>query len=104
MKKRVFISNLIPAAAYQKLSKRFQVTWNKHQLTEKQLITLIAPYHAILTTLADPITANVLNAAPNLKCVANFAVGYNNIDLAGCLRVKSLCEPPDLKVGALCFC
>jgi len=81
MKKRVFISNLIPVAAYQMLSKRFQVTWNKRQLTEKEWVNRIAPYHAILTTLADPITAKVLNAAPNLKCVANFAVGYNNIDL-----------------------
>ena len=81
MKKRVFISNLIPAAAYQKLSKRFQVTWNKHQLTEKQWESRIGPYHAVLTTLADPITAKVLNAAPHLKCVANFAVGFNNIDL-----------------------
>ena len=81
MKKRVFISNLIPSAAYQKLSKRFLVTWNKHQLTEKQWESRIGPYHAVLTTLADPITAKVLNAAPHLKCVANFAVGFNNIDL-----------------------
>lgn len=81
MKKRVFISNLIPAAAYQKLSKRFQVIWNKHQLTEKQWQSRIGPYHAVLTTLADPINEKVLNAAPHLQCVANFAVGYNNIDL-----------------------
>ena len=81
MKKRVFISNLIPSAAYQKLSKRFLVTWNKHQLTETQWESRIGPYHAVLTTLADPITAKVLNAAPHLKCVANFAVGFNNIDL-----------------------
>src|SRR5665213_370531 len=101
MKKRVFISNLIPAAAYQKLSKRFQVTWNKHQLTEKQLIILITPYDAILTTLADPITAKVLNAAPNLKCVANFAVGYNNIDLVAA-KARGVCvtNTPDVLTEA----
>ena len=81
MKKRVFITNQLPPAAFQKLSKNFQVTWNKKQLTEKELITKIKPYHALLTTLADPITRSVLTAGVRLQCVANYAVGYNNIDL-----------------------
>ncbi len=81
MKKRVFITNHLPLAAFQKLSKNFQVTWNKKQLTEKELITKIKPYHALLTTLADPITRAVFNAGVRLQCVANYAVGYNNIDL-----------------------
>ncbi len=81
MKKRVFITNRLPIAAYQQLSKKFQVTWNKKQLSEAQLAVKIRPFHAILTTLADPITERVINAAPNLKCIANYAVGYNNIDL-----------------------
>jgi glyoxylate reductase len=81
MKKRILITSLIPDAAYQKLSRFFQVTWNKKQLTETQLASKIKPFHAVLTTLADPVTAKVLNAAPNLRCVANFAVGFNNIDL-----------------------
>jgi glyoxylate reductase len=81
MKKRVLITNRIPKAAYQKLSRRFQVTWNKHQLTEDQLAQKIKPFDAVLTTLADPVTTHVLNSALHLKCVANFAVGFNNIDL-----------------------
>jgi glyoxylate reductase len=101
VKKRVFISNLIPAAAYQKLSKRFQVTWNKHQLTEQQWQSRIEPYHAVLTTLADPITAKVLNAAPYLKCVANFAVGFNNIDLVTA-KANGICvtNTPDVLTEA----
>jgi len=101
VKKRVFISNLIPAAAYQKLSKRFQVTWNKHQLSEKQWHARIGPYHAVLTTLADPITAKVLNAAPHLKCVANFAVGFNNIDLVTA-KANGICvtNTPDVLTEA----
>ncbi len=78
----VFITNRLPKAAYQKLSKNFKVTWNKSQLSEKQLLSKVKPYHALLTTLADPITASVLRSSPNLQCVANYAVGYNNIDLA----------------------
>lgn len=67
--------------AYQYLSRRFQVAWNKTQLTEKSLLARVKPFHALLTTLADPITLQVIQAAPSLRCVANFAVGYNNIDL-----------------------
>ena len=81
MKKRVLITNNLPSVAFQRLSKTFQVTWNKTQLNEKQLKSKVGPYHALLTTLADPISAEVLMAAPHLRCVANFAVGYNNIDL-----------------------
>jgi glyoxylate reductase len=81
MKKRVLITNNLPLVAYQKLSKRFQVTWNKSQMTEAQLASKIGPFHAVLTTLADPMTAKVIQSAPNLRCIANYAVGYNNIDL-----------------------
>ena len=82
MKKRVLITTEIPAAAFLKLSKRFQVTWNKHRLNETQLVQKVGPFHGLLTSLADPITEKVFQAAPQLECVANFAVGYNNIDLA----------------------
>lgn len=81
MKKQVLITSNIPAIAYQSLSKKFQVTWNKKPLSEAQLILKVKKFDALLTTLSDPITAKVLAAAPHLKCVANYAVGYNNIDL-----------------------
>jgi glyoxylate reductase len=81
VKKRVLITNRLPEIAYQKLSKRFEVTWNKKQLTEAQLIQKIKPFNAVLSNLADPFTHKVLKAAIHLECVSNFAVGYNNIDL-----------------------
>lgn len=81
MKKRVLITNLIPDAAYHFLRRKYKVTWNKRQLTENQLVSKVKPFHALLSTIADPITNKVLSAAPLLQCVANFAVGFNNIDL-----------------------
>lgn len=81
MKRRIFITNQLPDAAYLTLRRKYQVTWNKRQLTESQLASRIKPFHALLTTLADPVTEKVLAAAPQLRCVANFAVGFNNIDL-----------------------
>lgn len=39
------------------------------------------PYDAVLALLTDTIDADVLAAIPNAKIVANYAVGYNNIDV-----------------------
>ncbi len=39
--------------------------------------------------LTDPVTADVLDAAPDLKVVANIAVGYDNIDVAAATRAAS---------------
>ncbi len=46
-----------------------------------------ASYDAVLTTLADRVDDAFLDAAgESLKIVANFAVGYNNIDLSACTQ------------------
>lgn len=41
---------------------------------------------AVVTLLTDRVDDAFLDAAPNLKIVANVAVGYNNIDVAACSR------------------
>lgn len=101
MRKSVLITNQLPSLAYRLLSRKFNVTWNKKQLTEEQLIARVRPYHALLTTLADPITANVLEAAPRLKCVSNYAVGYNNIDIKTAQRLGiQVTNTPDVLTEA----
>ncbi len=40
---------------------------------------------ALITMLSEPVDADLLEAAgPDLRVVANYAVGYNNIDLDAC--------------------
>jgi glyoxylate reductase len=46
----------------------------------------VAQAEAVICTLADPITDDLLAAAPRVKIVANYAVGYNNIDVAAATR------------------
>ena len=53
----------------------------EHDRTEDELITLLGEADAAIVLLQDPITRRVLEANPNLRCVSNFAVGYNNIDV-----------------------
>lgn len=49
--------------------------------SEEKLIEDIKNYDALLCMLSTPVTAKVLTEAKQLKVVANFAVGYDNIDI-----------------------
>lgn len=53
-------------------------------LTREELLTAVTGkgYEAILCLLTDTIDASVLEAAPKVQIVANYAVGFNNIDVA----------------------
>ena len=46
----------------------------------------LATADAAVTLLTDKVDDAFLDAAPNLRIVANVAVGYNNIDVAECAR------------------
>lgn len=48
---------------------------------EENLIKDIPNYDALLCMLSTPVSENVLSQAKKLKIVANFAVGYDNIDI-----------------------
>ena len=50
--------------------------------TEEEMITILSEADAAITLLTDPITRRVLASNPNLRIVANHAVGYNNVDIA----------------------
>ena len=49
---------------------------------EEQLIDIAQGADALITLLSDPVTDRVLCACPRIKVVAQYAVGYDNIDLA----------------------
>lgn len=53
-------------------------------LTRAELLTALgaAEYEAVLCLLTDKIDGEVMAAAPRAKIFANYAVGYDNIDLA----------------------
>ncbi|CAM3373780.1 2-hydroxyacid dehydrogenase [Rhodothermus bifroesti] len=65
---------------------------------------LIAAAHdadALISMLSDPITARVLAACPKLRVVAQYAVGYDNIDLeAARARGIVVTHTPDVLTDA----
>lgn len=55
-------------------------------LTEKEraeLSTIVKEFqpHAIISLLSDTIDCDIITSSPSLEVVANYAVGYNNIDV-----------------------
>jgi D-3-phosphoglycerate dehydrogenase len=65
--------------------KGFEITRNETGgiMTEPQLKEAIEGADGIIIGV-DPLTADVMSAAPNLKAVAKYGVGTDNIDLAYC--------------------
>ena len=53
----------------------------EHQRSEDDIITILSEADAAITLLSDPLTRRVLAANPNLRMVANYAVGTNNVDV-----------------------
>jgi glyoxylate reductase len=83
MKFTVVLTAAFPALARDLLAPHFDVIEHptEHDRTEDDMITLLAEADAAITLLSDPITRRVLEDNPNLRCVSNFAVGYNNVDV-----------------------
>jgi lactate dehydrogenase-like 2-hydroxyacid dehydrogenase len=55
-------------------------------LTRAALLANIRGRNGVLCTLNDAIDAAVMDAAPTVKVFANFAVGFNNIDVAAATK------------------
>lgn len=54
------------------------------KMTQEQLIAAIYDAEVLIATFDYKISKEVICAAPQLKLIANFGVGYNNIDLDTC--------------------
>lgn len=83
MKKKVFISGLIPNNAYDLLSKEFDVTMHDsiNLLSKEEIIKGIEGKDALLCLLSDSIDKDIIDSNPNLKIIANYGAGFNNIDV-----------------------
>ena len=82
-RKKVFVTREILPERLEILRKNFDVdVWKEYAPPSKEtIIEHIKDADAILTMLSDKIDAEVINAAPKLKVIAQLAVGYDNIDL-----------------------
>lgn len=83
----IFVTRKIPGSGIEMLREagyEVDVSGKDGVLTKEELIAALKAkeYDAVLCLLTDTIDAEVFDAAPKAKIFANYAVGFNNIDLA----------------------
>jgi glyoxylate reductase len=80
---KVFLTRLLPPKAMEQLNLFFDISYNPkdRQLTRKEIIIGASGKEGLITMLSDPIGKAVIQQCASLKIIANYAVGYNNIDL-----------------------
>ncbi|MGI6096557.1 MAG: 2-hydroxyacid dehydrogenase [Dethiobacteria bacterium] len=88
MKPKVFVTRRIPRAGMEKLEQEceFKLFPEDHPLSKEELIQGVEGCDALLCMLNDRIDKEVMDASSRLKVIANFAVGYDNIDLEEATR------------------
>ena len=66
-----------------------------------ELAALVAPAAGLFCLLSERIDGALLDAAPNLRIVANMAVGYDNVDVVACAeRGVVVTNTPDVLTDA----
>ncbi len=80
---KVFVTRKIPEEGLKLLRENCEIKVWEGEVppTKEVLIEEIKDIQGLLCLLTDPINAEVLGAAQNLKVIANYAVGYDNIDI-----------------------
>ena len=84
----IFVTRRLPGPALDQLGQQHEVEiWpdrlppSYEQLTERAHST-----DALLSTISDRIDAPLIEHAANLKAIANYAVGYDNVDVDAATR------------------
>jgi glyoxylate reductase len=87
---RVFVARQIPQVALDMLAAECDLTVWPDRLPPPadELRKRVAGCDGLISILTDKVDAALLDAAPTLKVVSNFAVGVNNVDLAACTARK----------------
>jgi len=80
----LYLSRLLPDPVMAIVRERFQLVQNPHDALPAPSVLRegLCQADAAIVTLGDFIDAETIRAATRLKILANYAVGYNNIDLA----------------------
>jgi len=100
----VVVTRRLPEAVHHALTREFDARLNPDDrpLTADGLREALGSADALLTTVTDKVTADVLAAEPRRAgLVANFGVGFNNIDIeAAKARGIAVSNTPDVLTDA----
>lgn len=96
----IYITKKIPPKGFELLKKECEtVDYNRldRGLTKDELIWSLKNRDGVISMLSDTFDKEVIEALPNLKGIANYAVGFNNIDLKSATENKiQVTNTPDV--------
>lgn len=83
MKPKVFITRRIPENGIEMLKEHFEVeVWKyEHEIPREVLLEKVRDVDAVVTMVSEKVDRELFDNAPRLRIVANYAVGYDNIDV-----------------------
>ncbi len=99
----VFVTRQIPGDALERLGAAHDVeVWpGDMPPPREELLAGVADAEGLLSMLVDKIDGELLDAAPKLRAVANYAIGFDNIDLeATAARDVQVGNTPDVLTDA----
>ncbi|QPJ63942.1 MAG: D-glycerate dehydrogenase [Candidatus Nitrohelix vancouverensis] len=84
MKPIVTVTNKFPEAGLKRLETKCELRVNQTETppSAAELERAVAESEALITYLSDRISADMIKGARNLKIIANYGAGFNNIDVA----------------------
>ncbi len=87
---KIFVTRKIPKSGINLLEKHHTVTVSKKNrvLSKDEIIGQAKDADGLLCLLTDTIDAEVISSLPNLKMIANYAVGFNNVDVETATQKK----------------
>jgi glyoxylate reductase len=85
---RVFVTRRLPGTALDRLAAEHEVEVWPGELppSPEELRSRVAEAEGLLALLTDRVDEELLNAAPRLRAIANYAVGFDNIDVEAVAR------------------
>jgi len=81
MKPIVIVTNIFPQVALNKLSSECDLKINRTSLTKEELKQKVSGSDAVISYLTDRIDQDIIDRGTKLKIIANYGVGFNNIDV-----------------------
>ena len=84
MNRKVYVTRRLPNSVMKLLGNicEYDVNPEERKATREEIINAVKNYAAVITMLNDSIDSEIINAAgPDLKLIANYGVGFNNIDV-----------------------
>jgi len=98
MKSKILVVAAIPKKGLAELEQKFELVYptQNFMFSDEELKVLIRDVDGVLSVFTKPITAEMLKEGKHVKIVANFGVGFNNVDVAKATEMGIIvCNTPN---------